>query len=111
SFMPRSSAIFNLSGALLLLAALVTPARARILWSDPGPTLVRESGRGANILHDAIKRDTSASDTLYFKFHVNPLSDVSMKPYPSGFQLFQGDKERLGVGNSAKEWDYSAFNT
>jgi signal transduction histidine kinase len=108
--MSRSSALFNLSGALLLLAALVTPARAGILWSDPGPMLVRENGGGTNILHDAMKRDGSASDTLYFKFRVNPLSDVSMKPYPAGFQLFQGGKERLGVGNSLKAWDYSAFN-
>jgi signal transduction histidine kinase len=109
--MSRSSAIFNLSGALLLLATLATPARAGILWSDPGPTLVRENGEGTNILRDVVKRDGSANDTLYFKFRVNPLSDVNMKPYPAGFQLFQGGKERLGIGNSLKAWDYSAFNT
>ena len=28
----------------------------------------------------------------------------------AGFQLFEGDQERLGVGNALKAWGYSAFN-
>ena len=91
--------------------ALATPARAAILWSDPKPKLVHETGPGVDILRGAVKRDDTSSDTLYFKFHVDPLSDVSSEEYSAGFQLFAGDKERLGVGNSLKAWAYSAFNT
>jgi signal transduction histidine kinase len=90
---------------------LVTPAWAVILWSDPEPKLVHETGLGVDILHGAVKRDATSSDTLYFKFHVDPLSDVSSELYSAGFQLFEGDAERLGVGNSLKEWAYGAFDT
>ena len=99
------------AGVWLGLMTLATPARAAILWSDPGPTLVHENGEGTDILHGTVKRDTASSDTLYFKFHVDPLSDVSSELYSAGFQLFEGDTERLGVGNSMKAWAYSAFNT
>jgi len=99
------------AGVWLGLMTLATPARAAILWSDPGPTLVHENGEGTDILHGTVKRDTASSDTLYFKFHVDPLSDVSSELYSAGFQLFEGDTERLGVGNSWKAWAYSAFNT
>jgi signal transduction histidine kinase len=91
--------------------ALATPARGDILWSDSEPKLVHETGPGADILHGAVKRDATSSDTLYFKFHVDPLSDVSSELYSAGFQLFEGNAERLGVGNSMKAWAYSAFNT
>lgn len=109
--MLRRSAVASwfaaLWAALLVLAA---PVRATILWSDPGPILVHDNGEGTNILHGAVSREDAASDTLYFKFRVNPLSDVSCEPYAAGFQLFQGDQERLGVGNSLKEWAYGVFN-
>ncbi len=58
-----------------------------------------------------VKRDDKADDVLYFKFHVDPISDVASEPYFAGFQLFEGDKERLGVGNALEAWGYSAFNT
>ncbi len=109
--MTRRSTVSILSGALLWLAALATPAHATVLWSDPGPTLVQENGEGTNILHGAVKRNDTAGDALYFRFRVDPLSDVSSEPYSAGFQLFEGDEERLGVGNSLKEWAYGAFNT
>ena len=109
--MLRCSVISGWAGAWLGLMALVTPARAAILWSDPGPTLVHENGAGTDILRSAVKRDNTSSDTLYFKFHVDPLSDVSSELYSAGFQLFEGNVERLGVGNSMKAWAYSAFNT
>ena len=110
-FMLRCSVVSGWASVWLGLMALVTPARAAILWSDPGPTLVHENGAGTDILRSAVKRDTTSSDTLYFKFHVDPLSDVSSELYAAGFQLFEGDVERLGVGNSMKAWAYSAFNT
>jgi signal transduction histidine kinase len=109
--MPRSSAIPAFAALALALMTPTPPARATILWRDPGPILVHENGEGKDILHGAVRRDDHDRGTLYFKFHVNPLSDVSSEPYSAGFQLFEGDRERLGVGNSLKEWAYGAFNT
>ena len=99
--------------AVLFLAALAGTGAldAAVLWSDLGATLVHESGEGRDILGGLIRRDDTASDTLYFKFHVDPLSDVSTEEYFAAFQLFQGASERLGVGNSLKAWAYSAFKT
>ena len=88
---------------------LVTPASAVILWNDPDTTLVHENGAGTDILGGAVKRDDSANDTLYFKFHVDPLSDTNSEEYFAGFELFDGDTERLGIGNAMKAWAYSAF--
>src|ERR1700743_3197742 len=87
---------------------LLIPVRAVILWNDPGTTLVHENGAGTNILGGAVKRDDSASDTLYFKFHVDPLSDKDTEEYFAALELFDGDTERLGIGNSLKGLGYSA---
>src|ERR1043166_9246068 len=97
---------------LLLWCCLICshPASAVILWSDLGATLVHESGAGADILGGELARDDKAGDTLYFKFHVDPLSDVSTEEYFAAFQLFEGDQERLGIGNSMKAWAYSGFH-
>lgn len=86
-------------------------ARGVVLWSDLGATLAHETGAGSDILSGALKRDDSASDTLYFKFHADPLSDAGTEEYFAAFQLWEGDRERLGVGNSLEAWAYSAFNT
>lgn len=94
---------------LALMPAKFSPAA--ILWSDKGGQLIHETGPGTNILGGAVKRDDNSSDTLYFKFHVDPLSDMGTEPYFAGFQLFEGDTARLGVGNSRHAWAYSAFNT
>jgi len=82
-----------------------------VLWSDLGATLVQNNGAGEDILRGVVKRDDTASDTLYFKFHVDPLSDVATEMYSAGFQLFEGETNRLGIGNSWEAWAYSAFNT
>src|ERR1041385_6127993 len=95
-----------LVGALLLWAL---PSQAVILWNDLGTTLAHANGTGTDILGGLIKRDDSSSDTLYFKFHVDPLSDASAEEYFAGFELYEGDSERLGVGNALKAWAYSAF--
>jgi len=87
------------------------PLRAAILWSLPGPVTVHENGAGQDILGGAVKRTLRDSGALYFKFRVNPISDVSKEEYYGGFQLFEDDNEKLGVGNSLKAWAYSAFNT
>jgi ligand-binding sensor domain-containing protein/signal transduction histidine kinase len=86
-------------------------APAKILWSDLGTTLARETGPGHDILIGAVNRDATASDTLYFKFHVLPHSDVSTEEYFAAFELFDADTEHLAVGNSLKAWGYSAYNT
>ena len=106
--MLRSAAIFAL---MLLAATFCPPAGARILWSDAGARLVHNTGMGVDILGGAVKRNGTNSDALYFKFHVDPLSDVASEPYVAGFQLFEGDEERLGIGNAVEAWGYSAFAT
>ncbi len=64
-----------------LALALFLPARAVVLWTDTDTTLAHENGPGADILGGAVKRDDSANDTLYFKFHVDPLSDKDTEEY------------------------------
>jgi len=102
-------------GSVLLVAFAVlfwpSATQASILWNEPHATLAHETGPGKDIVHGALKRDDTSTGTLYFKFHVDPLSDVSMEEYFAGFQLYENDVERLGVGNSLKAWAYSAFNT
>jgi signal transduction histidine kinase/ligand-binding sensor domain-containing protein len=99
---------FFMVAAIIGWAAL---ANAALLWRDLGATLVHETGAGSDILGGALKRDDSSTDTLYFKFHVDPLSDVGTEEYFAAFQLYEGNVDRLGVGNSLKAWAYSAFNT
>jgi len=94
-----------------LALAFAVSAPAAVLWSDPGPKPARETGDGVDILHGALKRGDTAGDTLYFKFHVDPLSDVSDEEYYAGFQLFEGGENRLGIGNAPQAWAYSAFYT
>lgn len=101
---------FAFLGALVwLLMAAGAACRATVLWSDLGSTLAYQTGDGSDILGGAVKRDDSANDTLYFKFHVDPLSDPSTEEYFAGFELYEGDEERLGIGNALKAWAYSAF--
>ena len=96
---------------ILTLFLFCRTASATILWSQTEPVTIHENGAGTDILGGAVARTDKASDALYFKFRVNPLSDVSKEEYSAGFQLYENDTERLGVGNSLKAWAYSAFNT
>ncbi len=110
--MIRPAAKFRAFGLLLGAALLlVMPAHAKILWSDPDARIVRNTGDGEDNLGGKVKRDDKSKDVLYFKFHVDPLSDVASEHYFAGFQLFEGNTERLGVGNALEAWGYSAFNT
>ncbi len=93
----------------LWLAMTAVPAEAVTLWSDSGATRIHDSGAGLDILEGAVKRDDSSRDTLYFKFHLNPLSDATTEDYFAAFELYEGDAERLGIGNALKAWAYSAF--
>lgn len=86
-------------------------SQATTLWSDLGATLAHETGDGTDILGGAVKRDNTSTDTLYFKVHVDPLSDVSTEEYFAGFELFDGETRGFAVGNATKAWAYSAFHT
>jgi signal transduction histidine kinase len=97
--------------ALLGMAAGLgmSTSSAEILWSDPDPRLVHHTDNGYDILGGVVARDDVATDTLYFKFTVDPLSDVATEEYFAAFQLFEGDEYRLAVGNAPEAWGYSAF--
>jgi signal transduction histidine kinase len=98
--------------ALIFGAAFFsTAAPATILWQASSQMLAHENGTGADVLRGAVHRTGTASDTLYFKFHMDPLSDVGTEEYLAGLQFFENDTEKFGVGNSLKAYGYSAFNT
>src|SRR5208337_2686413 len=42
--------------------------------------------------------------------HINPISDAGTEPYFAAFELYEGDTERLAVGNALNAWAYGAFN-
>lgn len=95
--------------ALTILAAIFCrPAPAAVLWSEPASRVIHATPVGTDILGGAVKRDDTASDVLYFKFHVDPLSDAKDEPYYALFQLCEGDTNRLAVGNAMEAWGYSA---
>ena len=89
----------------------VSSSRAVLLWTDLGATPVHETGLGNDILGGLLERNNSSTDTLYFKFHVDPISAATTEPYFAAFQLFEGNQERLAVGNALNAWAYSAFST
>src|SRR5712672_3192181 len=93
----------------VIIFAFTSSANAINLWNDPDSTLVHENGLGSDILGGAVKRDDSANDSLYFKFQVDPQSDKDTEEYFAAFELFEGNSERMGVGNALKAWAYSAF--
>ena len=103
--MTRPAAIYPL---LFLATLFCAPARATVLWSAPASRVIHATPEGTDILGGALKRDDTASDVLYFKFHVDPLSDAANEPYYALFQLNEGDTHRLAVGNAPEAWGYSA---
>src|SRR5262245_58353414 len=74
--------------------------QASMLWSDPDPRVIHKTPDGTDLLGGAVHRDDTANDALYFKFQVDPLSDLASEPYFAGFQLFEGNEPRLGIGNA-----------
>ncbi|HEV2329583.1 MAG TPA: two-component regulator propeller domain-containing protein [Verrucomicrobiae bacterium] len=94
---------------VLAIWACAGVTQAVVLWSDFGTTLVHNTGNGYDILNGAVKEDDSSTNTLYFRFRVDPLSDASTEEYFAAFELYDGEKERLGIGNALKAWAYSAF--
>ncbi|HEY5298048.1 MAG TPA: sensor histidine kinase [Verrucomicrobiae bacterium] len=106
---PLRFMVIQLSALWLLFLAM--PTHAAILWSDPDARVVRSTGDGEDNLGGKVMRNDKSRDALYFKFHVDPLSDVASEPYFAGFQLYEGNEAHLGVGNALEAWGYSAFNT
>lgn len=99
----------NVLIALLLQGWLFSfVAQGKILWSDPASRVIHATPEGSDILDGAVKRDNTASDVLYFKFHVDPLSDAANEPYYALFQLSENGTNRLGMGNALEAWGYSA---
>jgi signal transduction histidine kinase len=97
--------------ALIFWAVVLSsPSPAAIIWSEPRSRLVHDTGLGVNILSGGLRRTDTNTDALYFKFHVDPLSDAGSERYSAGFELFEGNQGRLGVGNAEEAWAYSAFN-
>ncbi len=100
------------SALILWLAVLAlfpgSRARGEILWSDSASRVIHATPGGMEILGGAVKRDDKASDVLYFKFHVDPLSDAKDEPYYALFQLCKDDDYHLAVGNAPEAWGYSA---
>ena len=103
----------DLALGLMLWSMMVwtNSSQAILLWSDLGATQVHETGIGSDILGTSLRRDDTSSDALYFKFHVDPVSDANTELYFAAFQLFEGNHERLAVGNALNAWAYSAFAT
>ena len=103
--MPRNCLLLV---SLFLAVIICVPARAKILWSDPASRVIHATPGGTDILGGAVKRDDKASDVLYFKFHVDPLSDAADEHYYALFQLCETNTYRLGMGNALEAWGYSA---
>ena len=103
------AALGAVAGGLVLSGAL--ELHAEILWQDPEARVVHHTGEGKDVLGGRTRREAGAADTLYFKFHIAPLSDVATEEYFAGFQLYEGNEPRLAVGNAPEAWGYSAFYT
>lgn len=91
------------------------PVNAEILWQSSHELHVKNNGAGEDILRGAVKpHDDSSSGTLYFKMQIDPQTDLvheveTQQPYRAGLAFYQGDVEKLGVGNAWDAWGYSAF--
>lgn len=93
---------------LLVTAGLtINSASASLLWSDNGSYAINES---STTLSTGVTRTDSSTDTLYFRFRVDPTSDWTTENYFAGFQLYQSGNERLGVGNAWENLAYSVYN-
>lgn len=89
-------------------------AGGAVLWRHPETVLVRDNGKGEDILRGAIKpQDTNATGTLYFRLKIDPIADTAAKwvrQFEAGFMLVEHGQEHLGVGNSYGAMAYSALN-
>jgi len=100
-----------LLGALLGCAL---PAHGKVLWREAGPILARDNGAGQDVLRGAVPpQDQTSNNTLFFKFTVDPLADISVRPqhpFTAGLLLCERGQEHLGLGIGNVAFAYSAFN-
>lgn len=103
------------SCVFLIILGVSINSYAKVLWSDSGPIQVCNNGDGVDILRGACEaQDDSSSATMFFKFTVDPLTDITYdikELYEAGLVLCDNGKERLGIGNGLAAHAYSAFNT
>lgn len=105
--MTQKSPVTLVASAWLLASAAA--ASAAVVYQSPGPHLMNQEN--LTLPDTVITRGGDADDALYFRFTVEPISDTSTEGYYAAFQLFEGDSERLGVGNAWGPHAYSAFAT
>ena len=103
--MSRLAAILALT---FLLGIFSLSVRAEILWRDAASRVIHATPDGSDILGHQVQRDDRASDVLFFKVHIDPLSDAANEPYYALFQLVATNTLRLGIGNALESWGYSA---
>ena len=96
---------------ILLWLIQAQSSHAAILWSDPDARAIHKTPASIDLLGGAVHRDDTSNDAIYFKFEVDPLSDVASERYSAGFHLFEGDTSHLAIGNAWEAWGYSAYNT
>ena len=110
----RTQCSFHILARGFVVVALIASAiasHAAIIWNDAASRVIRRTPVGSDILGGKLARDDTASDALYFTFHVDPLSDAGMEPYYALLQLYEGNEPRLAVGNAPEAWGYSACYT
>lgn len=110
-FQNSRRACFGFVVFLWLALTFAQSASAVILWSDPDARAIHNTPATIDLLGGAAHRNDTADDALYFKFEVDPLSDLASEPYSAGFQLIEGDTPHLAIGNALEAWGYSAYNT
>jgi len=108
---PRVLGLLRIGSVAGMLALTCGGLRAELLWSDLEPRVIHDTPVGKDILGGAVSRDDTASDVLYFRLEVDPLSDVGSEEYFALFQLVEDGANRLAMGNAPDAWGYSACYT
>src|ERR1700677_2933998 len=111
---PGHNRCFIILAMTVLACGWSSISSAAVLWSHPGAVLVCSNGQGKDILHGAIKPQTSnSSGTLYFRIRVDPVADTAAKligNFEAGFMLVEKGQEHLGIGNASGAMAYSVLN-
>ena len=98
----------------LLGIAGATPLHARILWSDHEWHLLCNTNQVLPIPLSALPGAINTSkSTLFFRFTVDPLSDVYTETtgkYEAGLIFSDKGVPHLGIGNAWDAWGYSVFH-
>jgi signal transduction histidine kinase len=114
TMIPSHNRYFVILMVAVLACVWSNLSSAAVLWSHPGAVLVCNNGRGQDILHGAIKPQTSnSSGTLYFRVRADPVADTAAKmiaPFEAGFMLVEKGQEHLGIGNAGGAMAYSVLN-